>query len=143
VLGRGTSVVAHPDGDLVAYLDSLRRVLQLGPDVLFPGHGPELTIDPSAGLRYYAEHRAFRRAQLQAALRDGPATPERLVERIYHDVDPRLWPAAEASTRAALTAMAREGTVRWAPDGPAELVDDRVDDRVDERVDERGDPAED
>jgi glyoxylase-like metal-dependent hydrolase (beta-lactamase superfamily II) len=50
VLGRGTSVVAHPDGDLEAYLASLRRVLDLGPAALHPGHGPSLTEDPAAVL---------------------------------------------------------------------------------------------
>lgn len=112
VLGRGTSVVAHPDGDLEAYLESLRRVLDLGPDALFPGHGPELTKDPSAVLTFYAEHRRFRQAQILAALAGGPATPRQLVERIYVDVDRKLWKAAESSTRAALDQMEATGEVR-------------------------------
>lgn len=124
VLGRGTSVVVHPDGDLLAYLASLRRVLQLGPDALFPGHGPELVEDPAAVLRYYHDHRRFREAQLLAALRSGPASVAQLVARVYHDVDRSLWPAAEASTRAALTALAAEGRIRWAQD-VARLVDER------------------
>ena len=122
VLGRGTSVVAHPDGDLVAYLDSLRRVLDLGPDVLYPGHGPELTRDPSAVLRYYHEHRRFRERQILAVLAAGPATPRQLVARIYADVDRRLWDAAEASTRAALVALAADGRIRHAADDRAHLV---------------------
>ncbi len=112
VLGRGTSVVAHPDGDLAAYLDSLRRVLDLGPDVLLPGHGPELTEDPEAVVRYYLDHRAFRERQILAVLADGPATPREIVEVVYADVDPGLWPAAEASTRAALERLAAAGSVR-------------------------------
>lgn len=119
VLGRGTSVVAHPDGDLAAYLDSLRRVLALGPDCLYPGHGPALTEDPSAVLRYYVDHRRFREQQLLTALATGPATPGELVSWIYADVDRRLWPAAEASTRAAVEMLVAQGRVR---------VDDR--DRV-------------
>lgn len=117
VLGRGTSVVAHPDGDLAAYLDSLRRVLDLGPDPLFPGHGPELTRDPMAVVRYYLDHRAFRERQILAVLGDGPATPREIVEVVYADVDTSLWPAAEASTRAALDRLAAAGVVRF--DGPA------------------------
>lgn len=116
VLGRGTSVVAHPDGDLTAYLDSLRRVLDLGPDVLYPGHGPELTEDPTAVLRFYLEHRRFRERQILAVLRMAPATPEQLVARIYATVDRRLWPAAEASTRAALRSLADRGSVRMVGD---------------------------
>lgn len=116
VLGRGTSVVAHPDGDLEAYLTSLRRVLDLGPHALFPGHGPELTEDPAAVVRYYLDHRAFRESQIVAVLRGGPQTPRGIVEVVYADVDPVLWDAAEASTRAALAKLAEEGTVRWDGD---------------------------
>lgn len=113
VLGRGTSVVAHPDGDLAAYLDSLRRVLELGPDVLLPGHGPVLTTDPTAVLRYYLDHRNHRLRQILACLEDGPHTPRELVVRIYADVDRSLWDAAEASTRAALEALHEEGRIAW------------------------------
>lgn len=113
VLGRGTSVVAHPDGDLEAYLTSLRRVLELGPDRLLPGHGPELDQDPSAVVRYYLAHRQHRLRQITDALSEGPRTPRELVERIYADVDRQLWDAAEASTRAAVAALAAQGRVEW------------------------------
>lgn len=116
VLGRGTSVVAHPDGDLAAYLESLRHVLDLGPDVLLPGHGPELAEDPSAVVRYYLEHRAFRESQVVAELAGGPMSPRSLVERIYADVDRRLWDAAEASTRATLDKLVHEERVRMDGD---------------------------
>lgn len=112
VLGRGTSVVAHPDGDLEAYLDSLHRVLELGPDVLYPGHGPALRDDPEAVVRYYLDHRGFRERQILDALGDGPATPRQLVATIYATVDRRLWGAAEASTRATLQALTARGVVR-------------------------------
>lgn len=112
VLGRGTSVVTHPDGDLVAYLDSLRRVLALGPHVLYPGHGPELTDDPSAIVRFYLDHREFRKRQILTVLdQDGPSTPGEIVAQVYAAVDRALWPAAEASTRAALQAMEDLGEV--------------------------------
>jgi glyoxylase-like metal-dependent hydrolase (beta-lactamase superfamily II) len=116
VLGRGTSVVTHPDGDLAAYLDSLRRVLELGPGALYPGHGPALTEDPTAVLTYYQEHRAFRQEQIVAALAGRPATPPELVAHIYAEVDRALWPAAEASTRAALAALVASGRVEPADD---------------------------
>ena len=112
VLGRGTSVVAYPDGDLVAYLDSLRRVLDLGPDVLYPGHGPDLREDPAAVLTFYRDHRLFRQRQLLAALAAGPATAGELVAHLYADVDRRVWPAAEASTRAALAALQAQQRIR-------------------------------
>jgi glyoxylase-like metal-dependent hydrolase (beta-lactamase superfamily II) len=122
VLGRGTSVVAYPDGDLPAYLAALRRVLDLGPNALYPGHGPELTVDPSAVIRYYLAHRRFREEQVIAALQRGPATPSELVASIYRAVDPRLWPAAEASLRAGLAALVAAGKVRFDRDERVRLV---------------------
>ncbi|MCC5949645.1 MAG: MBL fold metallo-hydrolase [Nitriliruptoraceae bacterium] len=123
VLGRGSSVVAAPDGDLNAYLTSLRRVLDLGPDVLYPGHGPALREDPSAVIRYYLEHRSYRERQILALLAAGARGPRALVETIYAEVDRRLWDAAEASTRATLDALVERGAVRIDPEGVAHLLE--------------------
>jgi glyoxylase-like metal-dependent hydrolase (beta-lactamase superfamily II) len=122
VLGRGTSVVTHPEGDVVAYLESLRRVHDLGPSALYCGHGPELTEDPGAVLEYYLAHRAFREAQVLAALADGPRTVEELVAGIYAEVPREVWPAATQSTRATLAKLTAEGRVEAAPGGRVRLA---------------------
>jgi glyoxylase-like metal-dependent hydrolase (beta-lactamase superfamily II) len=109
VLGRGTTVVAHPDGRLGAYLDSLHRLHALAEsheiEVVWPGHGP--VIDNAlAVLDYYVAHRKERLDQVREALRDlDPDRPDlarAVVERVYADVDPVLWGAAELSVRAQL-----------------------------------------
>lgn len=104
ILGRGTSVIAHPDGTLGPYLRSLRRLGEL-PDrtVVLPGHGPELPDAPAVA-RQYLTHREERLEQVRAALcaLGGAATAREVVERVYADVDRVLWPAAEASVRAQL-----------------------------------------
>jgi len=112
VLGRGTSVVTHPEGDVVAYLASLRRVHDLGPAALYCGHGPELTVDPGAVLAYYTAHRAHREQQLLDALAGGPSTVDQLVATVYAAVPQALWPAAAQSTRATLAKLTAEGRVR-------------------------------
>lgn len=116
VLGRGTTVVAHPDGKLGAYLDSLRRLHALAAehevDQVWPGHGPVIG-DALAVLDFYLAHRRERLDQVRAALEElrtephpgGLATdelPRKVVERVYADVDPILWGAAELSVRAQL-----------------------------------------
>lgn len=121
ILGRGTSVVTFPEGDLLAYLDSLRRVHDLGPAALYPGHGPEMRQDPGAVIEYYRAHRVFREKQILAALRAGPATVGELVRTIYASVDPGLWPYAEQSTRAALAKLAAEGAVETDDGGRVRL----------------------
>ena len=104
VLGRGTTVIAHPDGALGPYLGSLRRLAELadGTTVL-PGHGPELPDAPGAA-RHYLAHREERLDQVRTALGVlGPAaTARQVVEHVYTDVDEVLWAAAERSVRAQL-----------------------------------------
>lgn len=109
VLGRGTTVITHPDGDLAAYLDSLVRLRDLvdgqGVFEILPGHGPVVT-DPAARLAHYAEHRQERLDQVRAALAAGARTPAEVVARVYADVDRMVWPAAEQSVRAQLAYLA-------------------------------------
>ena len=117
VLGRGTTVVAHPDGQLGAYLSSLQRLHalcgELGITHVWPGHGP--VIDDALGaLDLYLAHRQQRLDQVRGALRDlhavareGGTFPHEtlartIVEIVYADVDPVLWGAAELSVRAQL-----------------------------------------
>ena len=113
VLGRGTTVVAHPDGELGAYLDSLDRLHALAEAneiaTIWPGHGPVIA-DALGVLDHYIAHRHERLDQVRDALSRltsaGDATPEdiprQVVEIVYADVDPILWPAAELSVRAQL-----------------------------------------
>jgi glyoxylase-like metal-dependent hydrolase (beta-lactamase superfamily II) len=104
ILGRGTTVIAHPDGTLGPYLDSLRRLADLAPGtVVLPGHGPELP-DASAVAAAYLAHREQRLEQVRDALTQlGPdASARAVVELVYADVDEALWPAAELSVRAQL-----------------------------------------
>ncbi len=107
VLGRGTSVVAHPDGALGPYLDSLERLRAFansaaGVDRLLPGHGPVIE-DPTDVLTFYITHRHDRLDQVRAAVAAGHTTPEAIVQHVYADVDPALWPAAQRSVQAQLT----------------------------------------
>ena len=108
VLGRGTTVVAHPDGRLADYLDSLRRLHELGTRAVLPGHGPELP-DLAAVTSAYLAHREERLEQIRAALDQlGPdAAATDVVRVVYADVDPVLWPAAELSVRAQLEYLRR------------------------------------
>jgi glyoxylase-like metal-dependent hydrolase (beta-lactamase superfamily II) len=122
VLGRGTTVVAHPDGELGAYLASLDRLHALAEaheiETVWPGHGPVIE-QALPVLDFYLAHRRERLDQVRDALRtlhaearagtplDHDALPRRIVEIVYADVDPVLWPAAELSVRAQLAHLRR------------------------------------
>ncbi|MGW0559972.1 MBL fold metallo-hydrolase [Streptomyces sp. NPDC003016] len=114
VLGRGTTVVAHPDGRLGDYLDSLRRLRSLAVDdgvrVVLPGHGPVLE-DAQGVVEYYLAHRANRLAQVETAVEDGYVSASEVVAHVYADVDRSLWPAAELSVRAQLEYLRDHGLI--------------------------------
>ncbi|MEU2206065.1 MBL fold metallo-hydrolase [Streptomyces hygroscopicus] len=114
VLGRGTTVVAHPDGRLGDYLDSLRRLRSLtvddGVDTVLPGHGPVLN-DAQGAVEYYLAHRANRLAQVETAVENGFRAPAEVVAHVYADVDRSLWPAAELSARAQLDYLREHGLI--------------------------------
>ncbi|WP_326579611.1 MBL fold metallo-hydrolase [Streptomyces sp. NBC_00481] len=114
VLGRGTTVVAHPDGRLGDYLDSLRRLRSLtvddGVHTVLPGHGPVLE-DAQGVVEFYLAHRAHRLAQVETAVENGYCTPGEVVAHVYADVDRSLWPAAELSVRAQIEYLTEHGLI--------------------------------
>lgn len=104
ILGRGTTVIAHPDGALGPYLGSLRRLAELAPETaVLPGHGPELPDAPAVASTYLA-HREQRLDQVRSAVAElgTDATARQVAAMVYADVDRALWPAAELSVRAQL-----------------------------------------
>ncbi|MFD3941293.1 MBL fold metallo-hydrolase [Streptomyces sp. NPDC058579] len=114
ILGRGTTIVAHPDGRLGDYLDSLRRLRSLtvddGVHTVLPGHGPVLE-DAQGAVEFYLAHRAGRLAQVETAVENGHRTPAEVVAHVYADVDRSLWPAAELSVRAQLEYLREHGLI--------------------------------
>jgi glyoxylase-like metal-dependent hydrolase (beta-lactamase superfamily II) len=107
LLGRGTTVVAWPDGDLGAYLSSLSRLTAYDRVLMLPGHGPALT-DCAAVARAYLDHRRERLDQVRAAIAAGADSPSAVVDLVYPDVDPAIRFAAEASAGAQLDYLRRE-----------------------------------
>ena len=116
VLGRGTTVVAHPDGELAAYLDSLERITALTGNgsvtSILPGHGP-VVPDAAAMVAFYRVHRTERLDQVRQALADGAAGEvdpvEGVLRRVYADVPEDVWPAARMSIRAQLVYLSGRG----------------------------------
>jgi len=120
VMGGSTVAIAPPDGDMAAYLTSLRRLLRLDPpiDAIAPGHGP-LIVEARAVLEGYVSHRLAReRSVLEALGRLGPASPDELVDAVYGHLLPSLRWAASATLWAHLRKLGAEGrAVGDDPDG--------------------------
>jgi glyoxylase-like metal-dependent hydrolase (beta-lactamase superfamily II) len=111
VLGRGSSMVTYPEGDVAAYLRSLERLEALRPRILFPGHWDPVT-DAMAKLEEYRLHRLEREAQVLAEVRRGPGTAADLTRRVYGpDLEDELLAAAEMTLRAHLKKLVDDGQV--------------------------------
>ena len=111
VMGWSTSVVSPPDGDMAAYVASLKRLLEREDLYYLPTHGPRIER-PHDYVRELILHRSEREAEILAALSEGPATVGNLVERIYAGLPGNLVSAAGRSVKAHLIDLDRRGAVR-------------------------------
>ncbi len=110
VLGRGTTILEHPDGTLADYLDSLAKLAALEDMPLRPGHG-EQHAGSHQLLKAYIQHREQRLDQVRGALAKlgkagADAQPADLLDLVYPDLDPRLAGAASHSIAAQLHYLA-------------------------------------
>lgn len=111
LLGEGTAVIAPPDGDMGAYMASLRRLRALPIERIFPGHF-RARSDAPALIDEYLEHRLQRERAIIAALGEDGATIEEIVRRVYADTSPALHHLAAYSVSAHLEMAAADGRVR-------------------------------
>ncbi|MBI2216719.1 MAG: MBL fold metallo-hydrolase [Candidatus Rokubacteria bacterium] len=111
VLGGSTTVIPSGDGDLADYMASLRRLLELPLERIYPAHGP--VIEDGPGLVHeYIEHRLMRERQILEALADGLVTIPAMVKRIYADVPEKLHAMAAQSVESHLRKLERDRRVR-------------------------------
>lgn len=108
----GSVVVAPPEGDMRAYLTSLRRVHAMDPDRLYPGHGP-VVEDARGTCRRLIEHRLDREGRVLEAVRDGCETVDDIVEAAYDKDLSGVRALAVGTVRAHLRKLAHEGRVSW------------------------------
>jgi glyoxylase-like metal-dependent hydrolase (beta-lactamase superfamily II) len=103
----GTIVIpASMGGNLEEYLASLRRIRDLAPPRLLPGHGPVIE-DPAALIDEYLRHRAEREAQIVDALAAGHETVDAIVARVYGTLHPSLLRGARDTVLAHLIKLRR------------------------------------
>jgi len=116
VLNGSTTVVDPPDGNMLAYIESLRRLALEPVDFILPAHG--YVLAPALGaIEHLIAHRLAREAKVAAALaRAGAGTLEELVPMAYDDVRPALFPVAMRSLLAHLEKLEADGRARR--DGP-------------------------
>ena len=103
VMGGSTVIIE----DAAAYLDSLYRVIRVGPDHLCPGHGPEMP-DAVPAVEAVIAHRRRREEEILAAVADGAGAVADIVAVVYPDVPTGLRPAAEQQVRVQIRKLVDE-----------------------------------
>jgi len=107
VAGQGSVLIVPPDGDMAAYLDSLRAMMALDPTAILPGHGPVIEA-PQALLQAYLEHRLAREAEVLHWLEQGYRGAQEIAARIYAD-RLEVLPVATLQVEAHLAKLRKEG----------------------------------
>lgn len=108
----GSVVVGAPEGDMRAYLSSLRRVHARNPDVLYPGHGP--TIDaPRETCRRLIAHRLDRERRVLAAVESGATALDDILDSAYEKDISAVRDLARATVVAHLEKLAVEGRIHY------------------------------
>ncbi len=110
VMGWSTTVVSPPDGDMTAYVDSLRRVADRDDAILWPTHGPARD-DGAAYVRALVDHRMERERGVLDAVRAGRTTIPAIVELLYAHVRDELHKPAGRSVWGHLVKLHAEGEV--------------------------------
>jgi glyoxylase-like metal-dependent hydrolase (beta-lactamase superfamily II) len=110
IMGWSTTVVSPPDGDMAAYIDSLRKVAGRRDAVLWPTHGAPVT-EPGPFVQAYLDHRLRREAEVLAAVRAGTSGIEEIVRQLYADVREELHKPAGRSVLAHLVKLCGDGLV--------------------------------
>lgn len=111
-VSEGSVAVAAPEGDVRAYLTTLRRLRARDPPRLLPGHGPPID-DPRAALERLLAHRLERERRVLSAVRAGARTPDELVDRAYEKDLEGVRDLARATVLAHLEKLAVERKVTW------------------------------
>jgi glyoxylase-like metal-dependent hydrolase (beta-lactamase superfamily II) len=121
VLGTGSVFVGGDEGSMAAYLDSLRRLLELDLEAILPGHGP-VVWEPRAKLEEYLAHRLDRERRVLEAVSAGATTRDELLDQAWSEIDldavPYLRMAAGLTLDAHLEKLSDDGRL---PEGFAPL----------------------
>lgn len=114
-LADGSVVVGAPDGDMRAYLSSLRRLRALDPPRLLPGHGPTID-DPEATLDRLIDHRLERERRVLDAVSEGARTLEAILQGAYDKDLTGVEDLARATVAAHLEKLDADGGLAWDGD---------------------------
>ena len=84
VAGFGTILIPPATGDMDLYIEELRQLRELQPNLLFPSHGPVIAL-PQHKLNHYIDHRSARHQKVLQAVKDGYSNLSDIAVAAYAD----------------------------------------------------------
>lgn len=111
VVGTGSVVIAHPEGNMIDYLSSLEKMKNL-PNLRFlAGSHGSAVFDAKGKIEEYITHRLEREKQILEAIEQGAKTPKEITEKVYQGLDEKLFPLALKSVLAHLAKIKAENLI--------------------------------
>ncbi|MEM1155932.1 MAG: MBL fold metallo-hydrolase [Pseudomonadota bacterium] len=108
IMNGSTVVIVPPGGDMKAYIDSLKLLLNYPLTYIAPGHG-DVMENPTAIVEWLVNHRLQREAKVVKGLKQlGRTAVDQLVKVVYDDVDTSLHKMAMLSLSAHLIKLEQE-----------------------------------
>jgi glyoxylase-like metal-dependent hydrolase (beta-lactamase superfamily II) len=111
-VAEGSVVIGAPEGDMRAYLTSLRRLHAANPDRLYPGHGPVI-VAPRETCERLIAHRLDREARVAAAVHKGARSLDAILDVAYEKDLAGVRDLARATVVAHLEKLAVDGRIGW------------------------------
>ena len=112
----GTILVPSSNGDMDSYIAGLRRIRDLGPPMLFPGHGPA-SPNPRRLLDRYIEHRSARHERVLDAVSSGITSLDDIARSAYEDTPGANPLLSRDQTLSHLRSLASSGKVEERDNG--------------------------
>ena len=105
IQGIGTVVIPSPEGDMATYINTLKKVISLSPEVIIPSHG--IPMRTTYRLKETLKHRLKRESEILKLHQSGKSRQEILME-LYSETDSRLHSAAMQNIESHLTKLLKE-----------------------------------
>jgi ribonuclease/clavin/mitogillin len=104
--GQGTVVISSPEGDMGAYLQSLKNVIEAQPKVILPSHG--ILLGGTQALSFILHHRQQREMAMLPLFKEG-LDREMICHKIYGQLHPQLVGLAMANIDSHYRHLRRQG----------------------------------
>lgn len=93
VMGWSSTMIAPPSGNMSDFMSSLRRLLSRPEHTYYPGHGNPIQKAQDVVLTQY-NHRKNREKQILELIPEGGINADKLIDKVYKNLNPELHNAA-------------------------------------------------